>query len=123
MATTRNTRWGAVYCVKIMDGASDQYWPVCVEATLVPGHSAVDHLADLAVDLSPIDGQVYISFRAGESAARQCVRHTVTTDSGRGRYAAPEIQLAYGRAPRFYSSQAGALQAARNLTVTVRDRG
>ena len=73
---------------------TDRYWAVEVMAELVPGHSAVDHLSDLAVDLKPIDGQTFESMKKLKAAARKCVK-TVITTAGGSRFSAPSIELKY----------------------------
>lgn len=73
---------------------TDRYWAVEVTADVVPGHSAVDHLSDLTVNLTPIDGQIFESLKKLKAAATKCLKTTVTTSSGM-KFSAPKINLKY----------------------------
>jgi len=104
----RNTQYDAICVVKIERCGYSEFWAMRVQASAVPGYSAVDHLDDLAVDLSGIEGEVYESFKAAKAAAGKCVKSVVTTTSGE-RFSAPKIRLAIKQSAGFHQSRETAL--------------
>ncbi len=110
--TERNTQYDAICVVQLpSQGLSNaaECWALRVTAEAVPGHSSVEHLMDLAVDLSPIEGQAFESCRAAKAAARKQVKTMVTTASGE-RFSAPKIKLKYVQSSGFWQTAARAME-------------